>query len=342
MATTRKPRTTRSTRTRSELAAELDDVTTTEANTDQPTVQGAALAREHASKIRGATADISVDSIVSKSSMLSLEISRTFDALKEQCVSKAAELETLKEAVILETSELERLYKLDVVAASTAELLKDHEEQKSTLEKQMNDVRASWAEELASHNKSIRERDQALQKERAREQEEYSYKIQTERNYLTDQFTEQLRLKKRENDEALAAFNKDIAVRNAELVAREQEFTAYKTRIASIEEEIKKAAAAQVAIATGALKKDLTNDHTIALKDKETSLQLQQQKNASLTEANTLLAEQITKLQTQLEAAREAVTKTAADAFNAVSGQQALQKVQETVRDNGTARGSKS
>jgi chromosome segregation ATPase len=306
--------------------------------------QAAKLAAEHAASTRAGVKGLSVDTIVAKGATLGLEIGRTLSGLTEQCVAKAQELKTLQDAVALEMAELERLYDLDVASASIQVLIQDHENQKAELEKDINQLRADWLIEQTTHNKQVAERNAELQAARRKEQSEYEYTKTQERARAEDQFAEKVRLQERDHADRKTQFEKDLAERKAQIAKEEAEIAALKARIAGIDEEIKAAVAKEVAIATNSVKRELEFKHTLEKKDHEQALNLEKQKNVSLTEANTKLAEQLLSVTKQLDAAREQVQNIAVKSLESASGAQALAKVTEIVRENGSGptRGGKS
>ena len=331
----------RASRTRSDVAEAFTNLQGQAPEDLDP--QAASLADEHAKSVRKAVSILSVDEIAQKNATLGLEINRTISDLTEKCISKATELKTLTEAVELESAELERLYGLDIASASIKILIQEHEEKKEALEKEITELRAQWTEEQNAHTKQIKQRDVDAADARRRENESYSYSKQQERARDDDAFAQAKLLRERELNEKVNLVEKDLTSRVALITAQEKEFSDLKTRVAGIDTEISKEVDKAVKIATSSLKKDLEFQHTLAVKDLETKLAIAAQESASKEAANTKLAEQVISLQKQLDAARDQSRDVSLKAFESVSGQLALSKVQETLKDNGAAsRGGKS
>jgi 3-deoxy-D-manno-octulosonate 8-phosphate phosphatase KdsC-like HAD superfamily phosphatase len=139
------------------------------------------------------------------------------------------------------------------------------------------------------------------------------------------------------------AFDRGIAERRTAIEKEEQEIAVLKARVANIDAEIAKESAKAVAIATSALKKDMTHEHQLVVNGLQNQIALAAQQNTSLNEANTKLAEQLIGLQKALDSAKEQVQSIAVKALESASGQTALAKVQDVLREgNGQARGNKS
>jgi colicin import membrane protein len=331
----RPPQKPRASRTRADVNEAYENLASAQSG-EALDPQAVTLAAEHAKRTRAAVAGLSVDAIVQKSATLGLDISRTLSGLTEQCVEKAKELKTLEDAVTLESEELHRLYDLDTVSASIQLLLQVHEEKKVELEKEQETARAQWTEERVNYTKRIKEADALQAQERQRENNDFVYRRDTERARLNDDFNEKVRVQEREQADKLTLFNKDIATRRLAIETEEKEIAALRVRVAGIDEEIKKEVDKATKIVAASVTKDLTNAHILEKKDLDHNLQLERRNTQSLTEANTKLAEQIVKLQASLDAAKEQVQSIAVKALESASGQQALQRVTDIVKENGS------
>jgi hypothetical protein len=341
---TKKPRTSRSTRTKTEVETAFGELAEDTASQETLDPQAALLAGEHASFTRNAVKGLSVDTIVAKGATLGLEIQRTLNNLTEQCVDKAQELKMLQDAIEIETNEIERLYSIDVASAAIKLLIAEHAEKKAALEAEEDALRAAWVEEQSAHTKATRQRDADLYATRQRENSDYEYGKTIERSRKEDEFQRKMALQERDFADKQAAFDKSINDRKVAMDLLEQEFVGLRTRVAGIDQEIAKEVDKHVKIATSSLKRDLEHQHTLEKKDLETKLQLSEAKNVALNESNTKLAEQVIATTKQLDAAREQVQNIAVKSLESASGQMALSKVQETIAQsgNGQRSGNKS
>lgn len=332
-----KTRAARSKRTKDELINELEDLEAKLQGQEAPDPTAQAIAKENAAKVRAAASVLSVDNIVSAGATFGLQVQRTVAGLTEQAVQKAEELQTLQEAIEVEKAELERLYALDVVSASTAALIEDHKTKKAALEKEAAVARAAWEEEKLAHTKFVTQRNAELEAARKREQQEYDYRTKQERDRSNEEFNYKLQIAERDFQEKKSRSEKEIAEAMAIITAEQAKLAADKARIEQLDEEIKKKSDAAVAIATNALKKDLTTAFEMQKKDLELTIRLEQQKVISLNEQLERANAEISKLQSQLDAARTEVKEIAAKAVDGASGQTALANLQSFVRDNGAS-----
>ena len=331
-----KSRAARSKRTKDELINELETLEEKLQGTEAPDPTAQAVAKENASKVRETVKALSVDTIVASGAKFGLDVQRTVANLTEQAVQKAEELKTLQEAIDIETAELERLYELDVVSASTAALIEEHKAKKSALEKEIAAARQAWEEEKTAHQKMIAQRNADLEAARRRDQQEYDYRTRQERERAQEEFKYNQSLQERALSDRIAAADKELELRKAEVAKQEAELATFKARIEGLDAEIKAKVDKEVAIATSSVKKELTNQFTMEKKDLEMQLRLEQQKVSNLEASNEKLTAEIAKLHVQLEAARSEVREIAKSAVEGASGNLALQKVMEVRQDNGS------
>lgn len=341
MATTR-TRKPRATRTRAEVAAEFEQLSEELEGAEPLAPQASVLATEHAAKTRSAVTGLSRDVLTQKTAVLGLEVARTLAQVTEQSIAKFNELETLESAVALEKAELEKLYKLDVAAASIQELIREHEETKERHQKEVAATQLRWHEEQVTHAKLAADRAKELEVSRKREADEFEYKKKMDRQADQDQWARTVAMREQAMSEKAAVFLKEIEERQAAIEKEEAEIAQLKARVAGIEEEISKASAKAVAVATNSLKKDMEHAHALTVAGLENRLVLAQQTIASNVAANDKLTQQVEQLSKALDNAKQQVQDIAVKALESASGQTALAQVQSTLRENGAARGPKS
>ena len=336
---------TRSTRTKADLEEEIEQLQERLEGTEALSPQAEVLAKEHVKETREAVKGIpSIEKIVLDAGQLGLHVQRQISEMTTAVLEQKTKLELLQAAIKEEETELARLYDLDIAAASVKGLLAEHEEKKLALEKEISDMRSLWNEEFAIHAKQNQQRDQEIAQKRQRDQDDYNYRTQLERQKASDDFAQKMLFQTREQADKVNRVEKELAERTAAIAAEEKTIAALKLRVEGIEDEINKKTQAAVAIATNSLKKDLTNQYALEKKDLELDLRVSLEKNASLNTANEKLAEQVTILTKQLDAARDQVRQISEAALQSASGQVALTAVREIAKEgnNGGGAGRKS
>jgi paraquat-inducible protein B len=130
---------------------------------------------------------------------------------------------------------------------------------------------------------------------------------------------------------------KEWAKREADLKAREQELAALRDAVAKFPDELKRATAAEVAVATTALKKQLETAAALDKKDAETNLKLANNATAAVQAEVNRLQATITDLNRQLAEAHRATQTVAEKALDSASGRTAMEALQQTMGRSETA-----
>lgn len=333
--------TARSKRTKEDLENEIEELKSRFEGSEDLTPEAETASRARAAQVRETVSHLTVDTIAQNAAKFTVDVSRTIANLTEQATAKADELAALKEAVALEEKELENLYGLEVGAASIKALIQEHEDKKKQFEAEIQAIRKSWEEEDTAHRKAIAQRNADNEQARKREQEEYNYRVKVERAQANDEF-EQTKLKRqREFDDKLQAAEKDLNERIAVIAKQEADIEAMRTRIAGLDAEFEERSKKDVGAAVGAATAAVKNQFALERKDLEAQLALERQKNAALEQASVKMAEQVAVLTKQLEAAKQQVTDITVKALESSSGQQALQKMTEFVKDTSGPNGGR-
>lgn len=302
----------------------------------------ATVVKENATKIREAAKALSVDTIVSNGARFGLEVQRTVASLTEQATQKAEELATLQGAIEVETAELDRLYGVGTAKAAIQALVTEHEAKGEEFDRETAAARAAWDEEAKTHAKFVTQRNQETEAQRRRDEAEYAYRTQQERQKAIDAFNYSSAQRERELTEHVARVNKELDERRASVEAQEKAFADARARIDNIDAEIKSKVDAAVAIATNSVKKDLTAQFTLEKKDLTNALSLEQARSAALEVSTQKMATEVQKLHEQLAAAKDQVTAVTIKALESASGQVALQNVKDMMKDTTVTKAGKA
>lgn len=282
------------------------------------------------------SAALTIDKVTQSLTKAGLDISKTLSSVRDLFESEISALQTIKEAIEAKQEELEELYDKEVIAASLTDLVLQYEAQKAALLKTQEETRRAWEKEQSDHASTVRERNELLGKDRARENEEYEYKKTiTRRNedetwrathahrVLELQQTEQIHLKNWQEREEL-------------IKKQEVEVAAAKVKIDSFDVTVKAEVDRQVAIASNAIKSRYETDAKIKALEFESDKKLLERDNEILKGLVGARDKEIASLRAALEKKDSEVKDVAIAAMNAQSGKQALQAVQESLQSQGS------
>jgi len=270
---------------------------------------------------------LNMDSVSKSITETQVEVQKVLADLSGRVMERLQELQTVEEAIKLKTLELKQLHDVEVAATTLDDLQTEIAEQRKSLE-----------EETANWKRNFEEQKSDERKKRAREEDEYQYRISQEHRKQEDALHALLAKQEKDNKEKQEQLEKTWLERETELKKREQELLELRQFKEQAPEMIKKAVNAEVAIATNSVKKEYVTQAQLAAKDAETEKRLSEQTSQSQQQQIARLQGQIDDLKSQLETAQQNVKEISAKALESASGRattDALQRIMEKEQGSG-------
>ena len=198
----------------------------------------------------------SAEKIIQEMSVLKLDVTRSIDTLSEKLLGSFKQFEDLEKSVELEKKALEEIYQIRHEADTFAALIEAQRVEREKFETGIEEKKALWQKEAEQAVFNRKEQESALKKERAREEEEYTYNLKLNRTKEQDLY-EAGRVKR----------EAELALRETALREKESQFADYQKRVENFEKEM----AAAVKKAETELREKLENaySHEKALSQKE-------------------------------------------------------------------------
>lgn len=348
--------------TKNEILAAYEDLLAKVKNqkSDQPK-----LVQEESRKkeVIARASENSVDGIVNGIASLKLGLAKDLDKLSEQLIAEYKKLADIQAAIDLEKKNLAELYEVTANADSLAAMLLAQKEKKAAFEAEMTQRKADLDEKMKNDKAAFDEKifaeketfesamkarkeqwqfdqqkfaeqqkelKETTEKQRKREEEEYTYNLKLARKKDSDAYEEQKSRLLKELADKKAAFEKEISEREARVVAAEAELSDLRKKAETFPKELEKA----VAVAEKAVSEKLT-----------TKYEFEKQLTARQTEGELKLKDQaISTLQAKIkdletlnkELSGKAVTAEASVkdiAIKAIENSRKLQIIDKT-RDN--------
>jgi len=233
----------------------------------------AKMQRERVQELLAKAAEKNQETVVKNLAQLKVSITNALDSIGNQLSAEITTLKEVQEAIAAEKTNLELLHGITAEANSLQTLLAAQEEE-----------RAHFDEERQAFHDEMEEAELVAETTRKRSEEQYAYDWQKKCRDEVDQHRAKLhadetRLATHYND-----FNVKLTAREKAVAEKEAEFNALRDQLAKAEENTKAQVNQQVAIATSALKRDLTHTHELE------KMKLENQLNLKHTEVTTLNA----------------------------------------------------
>ncbi len=272
-----------------------------------------------------------VDNIVNGTASLQLDFGGTVTNLAERLLDESKKLDALKKAIFIERSNLEQLQKIRVVADALDLLRKEHDEKLMTMEtnitrqmekieKEMIQVRKSWAKEAIEYETGIKEEEALTAKKREQESDNYNYEEERRRRVEMDIYKEQKRMQERELHTQKQVKERDWKEREAFLAENLAEFEKNQSEIAGHEEELKKIYEDQKRKAIEQAKRDAKIKTDLTEKEWSSEKKGYDLRIAALETSIQRQIEQITELSSQLQSANNQAQNLAMRAFQNTKG----------------------
>jgi hypothetical protein len=265
-------------------------------------------------------AGLNMDGVSGTIASTQVEVQKSLAALSAKLVEQLQVLGNVEEAIKLKREELQQLYNIEAGAVSLDDLDAKIEAQ-----------REAWKEEQARKQREFAEQQSERNKQWARTEEEYQYRMSQEHKQSEDAFAYQMGQREKANRDKQELLEKNWGQREEELKKREKELEDLRTQVAAIPEQVRKAENAAVAVATNSVKKEYETKIVLATKDAEMASKLAAQEVASLRQALEKATAQTADLKTQLDQAHHDVKEISAKALESASGRSAMEALQKVL-----------
>ncbi len=260
--------------------------------------------------------------------------------LSEQLSTKASELAEIRQSVENEIQQLKQLHNLEISEGTLDTLLKAYEDnfkayqeefkqRHETLFQENQEQRNAWEKEEEEHKRTIKERNENLNKTRQRDIASYKYDLELRRNLETDEYEQQQKALYAQLEEFRQEIEKQWAEREKVISEQEKQFEEYKAKVEAFPKEkeaaIKKATEEGKGIAyyQAKVKSDLL------AKEVEGQKRFYEQRLQSLEQTITNQEVRLQNLSKQLESALKQVQDLAIKAIEGTANVNSYQAIKE-------------
>jgi hypothetical protein len=260
--------------------------------------------------------------------------------LSEQLSTKASKLAEIGESVTNEIQQLAQLHNLEISEGILDTLIEsyDHNEKAyheeyseryEVLSQEILELRNTWTKEQEEHQRTIKERNDNLNRTRQRDAAEYKYDLELQRKLAIDEYEQQQKVLYQELEELQQVTEKQWEQREKTISEREKQFEELKTKVEVFPKEkeaaIKKATEEGKGIASyqAKVKSDLN------AKEVEGQKRFYEQRLQSLELTITNQETRLQNLSKQLESALKQVQDLAVKAIEGTANVNSYQAIKE-------------
>lgn len=270
------------------------------------------------------------DRIVRGLADLQLDFDTTVTTLGDRLENEADTLNQLRQAIQIERQNCQQLQQVCIVAEALDLLRREHQEKQrqlqdaiadrqEALDKEMAQTRKTWDKEQQDFETQVAEAQQRLQKQRQQAEADERYELELQSKIDADEYARIAREQELQLTQDNREKEKDWTQREAFLSDRQKELEANRKKVATFEEELKKAFNKAKEDAIREVNRDATTRANLLEKAWEGTQQGYEVKIASLQAAIAQQDEQIADLSTQLQTALQQARELSVQAFSKAS-----------------------
>jgi hypothetical protein len=269
-----------------------------------------------------------IEQIVTDLSNLKLNMTKLLEELENQLLNEHKKLSQLNQAIDFQKHELEELYEIKVNTDTLAALLQTQKikktlfeqemvEQRSNFEQEISQKRAYWKREQEETASAWKEQENLQKKLKQREEEDYIYTRNLERQKEQNQYLIQKEQLEKELVDQKLAFEKAFTEREANILAKEQELESLKMKVEEFPKKMQEAIQETEKTITEHLKFKYDYEVKLTQKEVEGERKLHQQMIAALENK---IAQQEQHIQALTEKANHAGIQVQEIAVKAIEG----------------------
>lgn len=270
--------------------------------------------------------------IVKNLADLKLSLVKSLEDLENQLLSEHKKLIVLQQAMVIQNKDLEEIYEIKINTDTLAALLEAQKQRKEAFDKEMStqhqqldeemsQKRLLWKQEQVDMDFFRKEQEAQQKKLKTREEEEYSYKRDLDRQKERDQYEAQKHLLEKELTDKKASVEKELSEREADILMKEQELLHLKLQVEEFPVKLQQAIADTEKTITERLQFKSEYEAKLTQKEVEGERKLHQQMIAALELKITQQDQQIKELTQKANHAGTQVQEIAVKAIEGASRQ---------------------
>jgi len=297
------------------------------------------------------TADaLSTEGIIRDVANLKAEIGRVLSGLAERLEDEVKKYQAVKGAVEAKEQELQEIYEIQKSASTLAALLElqaqkreefeqEMAERKESLLREIETTRTEWDAERKRNAEETKARDAAEAKRREQEEAEYRYTFGREQQLARERFEDERAKLERDIQNKREQAEKEFAEREQALARSEAELKELREKAAAFPQELETTVAREVTAAVEKVRLGADTALELLKKEYEGERNVFLARIAALETKVKEQAEQLTKMNTQLEKAYGQVQQIAVKAVEGSAAVKSLGGGQQFGGDVGRGQG---
>lgn len=326
--TTRKTTTPTVESLRSEIEAEAPE---------DPRITAARQAKKET--VLKSVAAVNVEETCQQLATAGLGIAQALSGVQAELQEKVAELNSYNEAIQIKKEEIERLQGVEVIGNSIAQMIAEFDQKSKEFEDIIEERNNNWAKADEVRATKIDEENAQLIKNRIRDENDYTYKLEQTRRKETDEFVESIRARNVSERDRQEALSRSWQERESELIKAKEEINTARNTLAEEQTEVNSRIEKAVKKAQNSLHAEYGTKITLAKKDSQFAIETRDINIKNLESKVQDLLVQIEQVKKEAFEKEKSSQDMAKAAFESAAGRQALDALQESTKQQPSTRG---
>ena len=288
--------------------------------------------------------ELSTEGVGKAISDLKSVVGKMLNQLSDRLEELVARYVQVQRAIVAKDAELKEIYEIQRSASTLTALIESQEQQrvrfeaelaemKRQLEREVEQTRSEWELEKRQREAEAKERDAAEQKRREREKEEYRYAFAREQQQARDKFADETSAAEKDLAERKAAAERDLAERERTLKSREQELADLRRQAEQFPTQLEAALSRAVKEAVARQQQESAAREELLKREFAGERNVLQARITSLEQAAKEHAEQVARLQSQVDKAQGQVQEIAVRAIEGSGSAKQLSSLQQMLAE---------
>ena len=230
------------------------------------------------------SSELSCDGIITSLAETKLKISKNLESLETQLLNEYKKFSDLQKSIEASKKELEELHDITYQAESLVALIETQKRFKEETDQEINETREAFEEEMNQKKATWEEEKAATSKERAREEETYSYELALNRKKEKDLYEEKKQQLEKELNEKVTQATQSLDLRESQIAEKEKELEILREQVTQFPEKLQEAIDKTKLETEEAVKRQYQFEIEIGQKEIEGEKRLYEQRVASFLE----------------------------------------------------------
>lgn len=239
--------------------------------------------------------------VISQLGQLKSDCIKSVDEFTQTIGREFERFTKLEAAINLEQQHLETLYGIKEEANTLSAIILAHHKEKEDFKSKMDEEEISWQQKITQLEIDYKERKTELDKQRKREEEEYTYNLNQARKIDKDKYEQQ----KQASLEEIAIKKQELEIREKDILSKEQEFIALQQKVGNLDQEVIAKIAEAEAKTTKELQAEFKYKQNLVEEQNKRIVELLQQKIEMLEQKLGEQAKVVDALNNKLQMAQE-------------------------------------